>query len=98
MKTAENQSIMEDQDAYTPEQFKADGSVTNMTTDEQGNRNSILPGSSRPSKVKSSSDDKEDKVIASFAESAQPVKKTMLETYKEENAQMKTIEPAKQTR
>ena len=56
-------------DAYTPEQFKATASITGMTTDEQGNRLSILPGSSRPSKARVASMEK-NKSIASFADSS----------------------------
>ena len=58
-------------DAYTPAQFKAAGfSAAGMTTDEQGNRMSLLPGSSRPSKTRPASNGKEDKTIASFSSSA----------------------------
>ena len=56
---------------------------------------SILPGSGRPSKSKSTSDDKE---IASFADTSAveesketSKKKTALEIYKEKNAHNKPI-------
>lgn len=84
-------------DAFTPEQFKATASMTGMTTDEQGNRLSILPGSSRPSKGKASAAGASDeKKIASFAsatdveETKQP--KTMLEKLKDEQAAFKPKE------
>ena len=72
--------------------------MAGMTTDEQGNRLSILPGSSRPSKMRPASGDK-NKAIASFAPSARPSssskeetkgpKKSLLETQREENAAIK---------
>ena len=59
-----NESL--DDDAYTPEQFKASFTSGGQATDEQGNRLSILPGSSRPSKQRTSSTDKA--AVASFQE------------------------------
>ena len=61
-----------------------------MTTDEQGNRLSILPGSSRPSKARVASLEK-NKSIASFADSSaqeesKKPKKSHLEQLREENA------------
>ena len=55
--------IDDDDDAFTPEQFKAttasySGATAGQTTDEQGNRLSLLPGSSRPSKQRPASIDK----------------------------------------
>ena len=85
-------------DAYTPEQFKATASITGMTTDEQGNRCSILPGSSRPSKAKPASGDK-NKAIASFAsedvEETKGPQNSMLEKLKAEQASFKPKEGAK---
>jgi len=72
-------SVNDGDEAYTPEQFKATASMTGMTTDEQGNRCSILPGSSRPSKVRPASISK-NKAIASFAPSARPSSSSKEET------------------
>ena len=87
----------DDDDAYTPEQFKATASMAGMTTDEQGNRLSILPGSSRPSKKRPDSQDK-NKAIAGFAikqrdsssrEESKGPKKTVLEQARENIATQK---------
>jgi len=79
--------------AQTPEQFKATVTVAGVATDDQGNRCSILPGSSRPSKVRAAGDSC--KVIAGFEEGklqALPVeKKTGLELLKAQNAAIKPL-------
>ena len=74
-----------DDDMYTPEQFKATAS-SGLATDEQGNRVSILPGSARPSKTRP----EQSKTIASFEETKKSApKKTGLELLREQIEQNK---------
>jgi hypothetical protein len=84
-----------DDGAYTPECFKATTSSMGQATDDQGNRCSILPGSSRPSKARPSSSTDKNKAIASFEETKKPsvpkVKKSTLEILKEQNAAIKPL-------
>ena len=97
-RTAANKSVSGnndlDEEAYTPECFKATACGEGQATDEQGNRCSILPGSSRPSKNRTSSTGKT-KAIASFEESKKPsepkVKKSALEILNEQNAAVKPL-------
>lgn len=82
----------DDGDAYTPEMFKASASAaTGQTTDEQGNRLSLLPGSSRPSKKRISSIEPSSKAIASFEDKPQQPKASMLDILKTENATRKPV-------
>ena len=82
-------------DAYTPQCFKATSgsALGQQTTDEQGNRCSILPGSSRPSKTRPASTDKSKTTIASFDETKKEpkVKKNTLEILNQQNASIKPL-------
>ncbi len=100
-RTAANKSVSGNNDleeeAYTPECFKATASAEGQgqATDEQGNRCSILPGSSRPQSKNRTSSTGKSKAIASFEEGKKPsepkVKKSALEILNEQNAAVKPL-------
>ena len=84
--------------AYAPEQFKATASIAGLTTDEQGNRLSILPGSSRPSQKRPATLTDRDKTIASFAPGASRAEASSGSLKKEESdAALKKRVPSRKT-